>query len=156
MKLIRHGITRTVLLAGRWAFKVPSTRAHADGLAGVLWSVSRGIQANLSELEWSKHTNPADPICPVRWSLLGGLINVYPRCEPVPVDADGEALIDLPPRLWLPLGDAKPDNFGLLAGEPVWIDYDVSYNGCPHDPGGVTRKRAQLAQDQQQTAEAAS
>lgn len=75
MITIRRGITRTVLLAGRWAIKVPSHRAHGDGIRGVLWSITRGIQANFSEAEWS--TSPG--VCPVRWSIAG-LVNVYPRC----------------------------------------------------------------------------
>lgn len=146
--MIRHGITRTVLLAGPWAIKVPSLRAYGEGARGVLWSFSRGIQANHSESEWSGYLNdaPEPVVCPVRWSLLGGLINVYPRCSPIPLRPDGEPAIPLPPRDRLPLGDDKPSNFGLLNGQPVWIDYDVSYNGCPHDPGGVARKLADLAE----------
>ncbi|HEY3004519.1 MAG TPA: hypothetical protein VGJ44_19385 [Kribbellaceae bacterium] len=145
MRLIRRGITRTVLLIGPWAIKVPSLRPYGDGLHGVLWSVSRGIQANLSEREWSRNA-PNDPVCRVRWSLLGGLVNIYPRCSPVQVGPDGSYPAG-PPREWLPLGDDKLENLGMLADRVVWVDYDASYHGCPHDPGGVRRKKADLAAD---------
>lgn len=145
-KLIRRGITRTVWLVGAYAIKFPSLRPYGDGLAGLMWSISRGIQANLSERQWSTNA-PDDPVCHVLWSF-GGIVNVYPRCKPVPVDPiTGKSLMDLPARQFLPLGDAKAENFGLLAGRAVWIDYDVSYNGCVHDKGGVQQKKRDLAED---------
>lgn len=39
-----------MLVAGRWAIKVPSFRSYGHGARGVLWSITRGISANLSEL----------------------------------------------------------------------------------------------------------
>lgn len=72
-------------------------------------------------------------MCPVRLSLLGGVVNVYPRCAPVPAAREHEAPM-------LPYGgDRKLDNLGLLAGRVVWLDYDGSWNGCSHSPGGRTR-----------------
>lgn len=145
MIVVARGITRTVWLVGRWAVKVPSLRRYGSGLAGLLWSITRGIQANLSEREWSGLEGDDVPdrglLCPLRWSLLGGIINVYPRCVPWPVDEHGAALRPLP-ETEIPLGDDKPENWGLLGGRPVRIDYDVSYNGCPHDRGGVETTRA--------------
>jgi hypothetical protein len=32
----------------------------------------------------------------------------------------------------MPFGDRKADNIGLLDGRVVWLDYDGSWNGCPH------------------------
>lgn len=89
------------------------------------WAITRAVQANLSEAQWSS----VEGVAPVLWTLLG-LVNVYPRCEPWP---DGP-----PPEYdsigvgWLPR-DRKPQNVGLLAGVPVWLDYDGSWNGCPHE-----------------------
>lgn len=134
---LRRGITRTVLLTRRWAVKVPSLRAHGGGLPGVLWSLSRGIQANLSEVEWSQYSGETgDPICPARWSLLGGVVVIYPRCQPVPVDAAGEPLAPYPERPFGVPGDPKAANLGIYQGRVVWLDYDVSFNGCPHDRAG--------------------
>ncbi len=119
---IHRGITRTVLVTRRWAIKVPSPRSYSGGLRGVLWSVTRGIQANLSEAEWSGTTG----VCPVRWSWLG-LINVYPSCDPPPAgELDYDGIGALFPS------DKKPENVGLLDGRLVWIDYDNSWNDCPH------------------------
>ena len=120
---LHRGITRTVFLAGRWAVKVPSLRTYGNGVQGLLWSVCRGITANLSEIEWSG--TPA--VCPVRWTLAG-IVNVYPRCEPVDPDEeiDYYAIGELFPT------DKKPENLGRLNGQLVWIDFDCSWNDCPH------------------------
>ena len=64
---VHRGVTRTVLVIGRWAIKVPSLDAHERGVRGVLWSLTRGIQANLSECEWSGSPGT----CPVLWSVAG-------------------------------------------------------------------------------------
>jgi len=119
---IHRGITRTVLLIGRWAVKVPSFRAYGDGLRGVVWSITRGIQANLSEITWTGSPG----VCPVVWSLAG-LVNLYPRCQPVltePTEEEYSATGILGPT------DRKPSNVGWLKGRLVWIDYDMSWNDC--------------------------
>jgi hypothetical protein len=127
----RRGVTRTVFLIGRWAVKVPSARAHGDGLAGVLWSLSRGISANLSEREWTAFGGEA--VCPVLFSVAG-LVNVYPRCAPVPADR----VVDYDSIGFVGPTDNKPHNVGLLRGRLVWIDYDMSWNDRP-PCGHVTR-----------------
>lgn len=122
---VHRGITRTVLLVGRWAVKVPSLRSYNDGVAGVLWSISHGVQANLSERTWS---GSDAGYCPVLWSLAG-LVNVYPRCAPV----DPAAVIDYDAVAeWNCPTDRKPENLGWLDGRLVWVDYDMSWNDCPH------------------------
>lgn len=129
---VRRGITRTVLLVGPWAIKLPSLRAHGHGLRGALWSVSRGILANLSETDWASEPG----VCPVRWSLAG-VVNVYPRCEPIErelTDDEYTAIGFAGPV------DKKPPNVGLLNGRMVWLDYDQNWNDQP--PCRHTRKRA--------------
>lgn len=121
---VRRGVTRTVLLVGRWAVKVPSVRTHDNGLRGVLWSLCRGITANQSEAEWSGHHAG---LCPVLLSLAG-LVNVYPRCEPVDcelAEAEYDAIGFVGPT------DRKPQNVGVLGGRLVWLDYDQSWNDQP-------------------------
>jgi hypothetical protein len=119
---IARGLTRTVLLVGPWAIKVPSIRSRGQGVEGVLWSLTRGIQANLSERNWS--TWPG--VCPVRWSLAG-LVNIYPRCAPVdrPDDEIDYDALDFPNP-----SDRKAANVGVLDGALVWVDYDTSWNDC--------------------------
>lgn len=147
-----RGITRTVLLAGRWAVKVPSLRRYGNGLAGLLWSVCRGVLANQSEAEWWTHApvQTRAVLCPVRWSLLGGLVNVYPRCEPYQVTAEQEMAMFH--RTWRPIdmdpspGDEKAANYGWLVDDRgrrlVRIDYDMNFNGCPHDRSGFVNALA--------------
>lgn len=137
---IRRGITRTVLLTRSWAIKIPSLRSHDNGLRGLLWSITRGISANLSELDWSGSPGT----CPVRWTLAG-LINVYPRCRPVEHDLTDE---DYSSTGFLGPTDRKPTNLGRLGDKLVWIDYDQSWNDrppCIH----ITREQvaAELARD---------
>lgn len=137
----RRGITRTVWLVGRYAIKFPSLRPHNDGLAGLLWSICHGILANQSEATW--WDNSHDPgLCPVLRSWLGGIVNIYPRCAPI-VEGDE---FDPPMLLFgLMLGDDKPDNYGRLGGRVVRVDYDMNYNGCPHDRSGFRNRIEQDA-----------
>jgi len=114
----RRGVTRTVVLTRRYAIKVPSLRGGSLGgrsPRGVMRSIVWGIDANLSEIEWS--TSPG--VCPVLWSWCG-LVNVYRRCEPVthePTEAEYDAIGLLHD------GDRKPENLGWLDGRLVWVDY---------------------------------
>jgi hypothetical protein len=120
---IRRGLTRTVILTRRWAIKLPSLRSHGDGAQGALWSLTRGIAANLSEAEWSGSSGT----CPVRWSMAG-LVNVYPRCaepEHEPTDEDYTATGYIGPT------DKKRSNVGVLNGQLVFLDYDQSWNDRP-------------------------
>lgn len=117
----RRGVTRTVILTKRHAIKVPSMRGGWRGPRALLWSLTSGIQANLSEWEWSGMPGT----CPVLWSFAG-LVNVYPRCAPVPDGAD----VDYD-AIGFPYGtDRKPDNVGYLDGRLVWVDYDMSAGDC--------------------------
>jgi hypothetical protein len=137
-----------VYLTPRWAIKVPSLRPFGRGGAGVLWSLSRGLQANLSEREFWYEGTPTmrRALAPVVWSLWG-VVNVYPRCAPVtPAEARALRAGQLaypgasPEDNWI-VGDEKPANVGWLRVDAentrlVWLDYDASYNGCPHNPSG--------------------
>lgn len=129
----RYGICRTVFLIGPYAVKVPRWRLprNRDGIKMTrqrerVWAWSRAVQANLSEQQWSNVTG----VAPVLHSWLGGIVNVYPRCEPWPTDGP-EPDYDAIGVSWMPR-DRKPENIGLLDGTPVWLDYDGSWNGCPH------------------------
>jgi len=117
---VKRGLTRTVLLIGRWAVKVPSFRSHGQGLSGVLWSFCRGVLANHSEILWAEEPG----VCPLKWSVAG-LINVYPRCGPVTWDPDYDAIGFTGPT------DRKRANVGMLDGRMVWVDYDMNWNDRP-------------------------
>lgn len=123
---VRRGITRVVLLLGPWAVKVPSLRSHDEGLRGVLWGLARGIVANQSEWDWSTYES-GQGVCPARASLLGGLVNIYPRALAIPEDRviDYDAIGVVGPM------DRKPRNVGILNERLVWLDYDRNWNDGP-------------------------
>ena len=127
--LVRRGITRTVWLTRHHAIKVPSLRRYGRGRGGVLWSICNGILANQSEHRW--WINSHDPaLCPCLHSWFGGIVNVYPRCDPIGDDYAGP----WPEPQWpgpMP-GDHKPDNYGRLGGRLVRIDYDMSRTDHGH------------------------
>lgn len=122
---IKHGITRTVLLTRRYAIKVPSFRGHCEGgVRGRLYGFACGILANDSERKWHNYEGWNGQAAPVLRSWLGGLVQVYPRCDPLPVNDRDEYVGSLPlPVLDPDPGDHKPDNYGLLNGRVVRIDY---------------------------------
>lgn len=133
---------------------MPCLRAYGQGLRGRLWGFCRGVLANQSEASWWR--NAGEPmrrsLCPVRWSLFGGIVNVYPRCEPYEVpDSTRLAMfhrLDFPiPGLEPQVSDNKPENYGWLNNQPVVIDYDMGWNGCPHDPSGWQNKIEQLGKE---------
>jgi hypothetical protein len=124
---LRHGISRTCILAGPLAIKVPRLVPIDRSLAGVAWTIARAVLANQSEAQ----TSGVDGVMPVKASLLGGLVNIYPRSEPmtlpheaIPYDQIGQG--------WV-ARDRKPQNVGRYLGQLVWLDYDGSWNGCPHE-----------------------
>lgn len=121
---IRRGVTRTVVVTKRWAIKVPQIRTHGNGLAGALWSLARGILANLSELAWRRSIG----VCPVYRSLAGGLINIYPRCEPVGHDPSPQ---DYRSTGYIGPADKSRSNVGYLNGRLVFVDYDQEWNDSP-------------------------
>lgn len=110
---VRHGITRTVLLIGRYAIKVPTMQYGLDAWA---W----GIVSNNSEREWHSYDEWRGRVAPVLHSWLGGLIQVYPRCA----SFDPQTM-DYPKFPSFAPSDQKPDNYGVLNGAVVCIDYAV-------------------------------
>jgi hypothetical protein len=119
MRIIRSGISRTVILVGRYAVKVPSFRGHMPGgIRGRMAGFAHGLLHNQSEAIWSGFEAWHGMVAPVLHSWLGGLVNVYPRCDPAP---DGAELFEMDPDP----GDVKRDNYGLLAGRLVRVDYSM-------------------------------
>ncbi len=108
---IRHGTTRTVLLIGRWAFKIPSFVEWRLFLLGLL--------ANMQE---RKFTTLGDPLlCPVIFQVPGGFLCVMPRCTPLTRHEYSEHLVEL--KNWpLPV-EHKLDSVGWLNGRIVAVDY---------------------------------
>jgi hypothetical protein len=126
VKIVRTGITRTVVLTRCWAIKVPTLRGlgDPDRSGARIASFCRGVLANQSERDWSA----VEGVNPVVWSFRN-LVNVYRRTEPVDELNVPDDIYDQLCPDWAPVGDRKPDNIGRLDGRIVWIDYDHSWTG---------------------------
>ncbi|GAA4439343.1 hypothetical protein [Phytohabitans houttuyneae] len=121
--LVRHGITRTVILTRRYAIKVPSLRGGSTGgVRGRLQAFAWGVLANQAEYQWHEYEPWAGKVAPVLRSWLWGLVQVYPRCVALTEREWGTLQF---PRLDPDPGDHKPDNYGWLGGRIVRIDYDM-------------------------------
>lgn len=125
IKVCRRGITRTVLLVGRWAIKVPTIRGLGDRSqkGARVASFARGVLANQSERDWSCF----EGVNSVVWTWHC-IINVYRRAEPVEIDEETFDFEALCPE-WKIIGDRKSENLGVVDGRIVWVDFDCSWNG---------------------------
>jgi hypothetical protein len=117
MPVLHHGVTRTVILTRKYAIKIPTLRGGmTNDFRGRLASFAAGLLANQSEYQWHNYEPWNGNVAPVLRSWLGGIIQIYPRCQPLPNEV---LLVFLDPDP----GDTKPDNFGLLNGRVVRVDY---------------------------------
>jgi hypothetical protein len=116
LKISRRGVTRLVLLVGPWAIKAPRLNSWRQ----FLW----GLLANLQEAEWSRTRWPQ--LCPVLWSIPGGLLLVMRRAHELTADEfaafDVDAFRGSVPGATLPV-ENKRDSFGWLNGRVVAVDY---------------------------------
>lgn len=106
---VRRGMTRTVVLVGRYAIKLPLGRSWRMCLYGLL--------SNMQEAAWGRLRLPV--LCPVVWAVRGGWLVVMRRTLPYPADWP------LPDEVaqHYPWVDFKAENFGLLEGRVVVVDY---------------------------------
>lgn len=120
MVIVRSGITRTVLLVGRWAIKVPRL-SYAYGV--------RGWLANRSECkQFARHgVNP--PL-----TTLGHFATVYRRADRC---LSEDEMRDRPELmngdLWLGGDEDKASSWGWFGNELRLIDYDRAW----HHPRGI-------------------
>ena len=112
---VTSGATRTVLLIGRYAIKVPRCSSWRTFLNGLL--------ANMQERQFARTGWPE--LCPVLASLPGGWLLVMPRAAPMSdaewCDFEPEAFCETE-SYTLPV-EHKQDSFGLLDGRVVAVDY---------------------------------
>ena len=73
--LIKFGCTRVVYLIGPYAFKFPIMDKWEHFLQGLL--------GNIQERFFARKCNLQGKLCPVYFSMWGGLVNVMPRCTAV-------------------------------------------------------------------------
>lgn len=121
--MIRTGITRRVLLVGRWAIKLPTWSNWRHFIEGLL--------ANMRERdlwEWSGVKDwqmvPRDMLARVVWCCPGGWLLVMERADREQTweefhsdDGMADAFIAAG------MGDVKADNIGWVRGAWRMIDY---------------------------------
>lgn len=110
-----RGTTRRVMLIGRHAYKFPSIASWPLFLYGLL--------ANMQEVQFSKAGWPE--LCPVVWSVPGGLLVVMRRATPLTAEEWAALDVDrwsVTEDYTVPVED-KRDSFGTLDGRLVAVDY---------------------------------
>lgn len=115
---LAYGVTRTVLLVGNLAIKVPSFGEWRLFLLGLLANMQ---ERNFSNLGWPE-------LCPVLFSVPGGWLVVMRRAQ-ILTDAEWSAISEEDitafinkPNYSVP-AELKSDSFGWLNGKLVAVDY---------------------------------
>lgn len=113
---LAFGVTRRVLLIGRYAVKVPTMREWRLFLLGLL--------ANMQEALFGRMNHP--DLCPVLWSIPGGFLIVMRRARTLTDDEfaalDLERWVVRDETFTVP-AEIKADSFGYLDGRLVAVDY---------------------------------
>lgn len=115
---LAYGVTRTVLLVGRYAFKFPAMGEWRLFLLGLL--------ANMQERMFARTGWPE--LCPVLFSLPGGWLVVMRRAkvltEPEWLALDEKEVSEFINRPgYIVPAELKSDSFGWLDGRLVAVDY---------------------------------
>lgn len=129
----RHGVTREVLLVGRYAFKFPKVTCG--------WKMFlQGLLCNMQEAVWGRCADMPE-FCPVVFSIPGGWLVVMKRARPLSDDewsaflrvlVGTDAIHTFHPRdeikSWtggdyLIPAEIKINSFGLLGDQIVVVDY---------------------------------
>lgn len=114
---MRQGVTRLVLLIGKYAIKIPNfTYSHQNFLSGCL--------ANHNERLFCKQYKgmpQLDKVAYTYYSSLFGLLNIQRRAEIVPFDISSDRSIRESFRGVC--HDFKNENFGFINDKIVCIDY---------------------------------
>lgn len=112
----RQGVTREVLLVGRYAIKIPK-------LIYGWHKFLCGLLANMQEAQFSACGWPE--LCPVIFSIPGGWLVIMRRADPLTDEQweafDARKFVDRHDRC-IP-AETKRDSFGFLAGRIVALDY---------------------------------
>ncbi len=132
MKLIRTGVTRWVILIGKYAVKFPSFYSYRHFLQGIL--------GNDQEAHWYRMFKWTGKLCPVLFACPGRFFIVMPRVRVMtdeeaekhwawdPCDRADCTKLDLflriePDEESMFPAEKKSDSFGWLDGRLVIIDY---------------------------------
>ena len=111
-----YGLTRMVFIVGPYAIKIPSFYG-----GGGWWYFLKGLLANMQEYEWSTLYNNEKKLCPVLWACPGGWLSIMQRVDRVCNDDDEIKMSFMSNYPYFK--DFKSENFGILDGRLVAIDY---------------------------------
>lgn len=117
---VTSGATRTVFVFSKYVVKIPRITNHSSFFVGLY----QGLICNLQERYWSRFKYPQ--LCPVVFSDIFGLFVVMPRCEKVSSnleETEFEEFIKIPDGLGTLPAENVAENFGLLNGKLVIVDY---------------------------------
>lgn len=122
MLKIRYGTTRTVLLIGRLAIKLP---------VWVEWRLFLyGLLGNMQETRWWREMPDSRAMmCPVLFAVPGGFLTVMRRATPVTVEEwmqHSDNWYEEACRLCIPV-ENKVDSWGCIDGRIVAVDYGSNY-----------------------------
>ncbi len=116
---VAKGATRTVLLIGAYAIKVPRLFSWAACWRNFLL----GLIANMQEAEWGVTGFPE--FCPVLFSIPGGFLVVMSRADPLTEEQfdsiDWETFCNK--QDYYCFVERKIENMGLYQGRIVAVDY---------------------------------
>ena len=120
---IKYGCSRISILIFNYCIKLPNLIDNCvyTGIYGKVYSLSKGIQHNITEYKIANSTNE---VCPVHFSFLG-LINIMPRCRVLTIkefDAFDFKSYKYKEDYNIPV-ENKPDSFGWYKNKIVAIDY---------------------------------
>ena len=119
-KFINTGSTRLVFLIGQYAVKIPRCSIKVeDSFHGRLYSFLKGWLSNRHEYNYSK-ANLYDFLLPVKLSLLGSMIIIMKRAEPIV----REEFLNLKEEDYNFRGyEFKEDSFGKINNKIFIVDY---------------------------------
>ena len=123
--LVTRGANRLVLLTPGLAWKVPNVRRWFQACWGMIDNMQERRANGLGP--WGRRQ---DGICPLVFSLPGGLLNVMRRARPLTdaewagFDPAGHCRRQFPDGTvyWIS-AEPKRDSFGVLDGRIVALDY---------------------------------
>ena len=120
----RFGSTRTAILVGDYAIKIPSFVEYRLFLYGLL--------GNMQEKTfWDGLPDSREYMCPIIFAMPGGFFNIMRRAKPVTMEqflVNADRWYDEAISHSIPV-ENKMDSWGILDGKLVVVDY-----GSNHDP----------------------
>lgn len=129
MLKIRKGVTRVVILIGKFAIKFPRGYHSSRTKDPLSWKwFLRGLLANIDEKFWWDCTLQKDKLCKIRIAGPLGLFLIMDRAEPL-LETEYDKEFFEKEFKYLPL-DNKICNFGKINDRIVLVDYADSRYLC--------------------------